>query len=194
MTEGGDAVAVAQRLRAAGSVFAEEEAEAILSSAATPAQVERWVAQRCAGEPLEHVVGWVEFYQQRISIDPGVFVPRRRTELMVREAVSLASRGLSARGATGTLRERVTVVDLCCGSAAVGVATAGALADEGYLVDLRAADLDPIAVACAHRNVAPLGARAYRGDLFDALPTDLAGLLDVVTANTPYVQIGRAHV
>src|SRR5687768_18010852 len=35
---------------------------------------------RVAGEPLEHLLGWVEFYGLRIEVDPGVFVPRRRTE------------------------------------------------------------------------------------------------------------------
>jgi methylase of polypeptide subunit release factors len=36
--------------------------------------------------PLEHVLGWVEFCGLRIAVDPGVFVPRRRTELLVRQA------------------------------------------------------------------------------------------------------------
>ena len=73
------------------------------------------VDRRVAGFPLEHVLGWVEFCGLRIAVDPGVFVPRRRTEFLVREAASLARWG-------------AVVVDLCCGTGAVGVALAAAVA------------------------------------------------------------------
>ncbi len=47
------------------------------------------VARRVAGEPVETVVGWASFCGLRIVVAPGVFVPRRRTELLVREALSI---------------------------------------------------------------------------------------------------------
>ncbi|MDX6299799.1 MAG: release factor glutamine methyltransferase [Nocardioidaceae bacterium] len=158
-------------LRAAGCVFAEEEADLLLAQAATETDLAAMLSSRVAGEPLEQVLGWAEFCGHRILLDPGVFVPRRRTELMVREAVRLAA------GAPAPV-----VVDLCCGSGAVGAAMARLLP----AVELYATDLDPAAVRCARRNITAPG-RVLEGDLFEALPPALRGRVDVVAANTPYV-------
>lgn len=54
-------------------------------------------------------------------------------------------------------------------------------------MDLTAADVEPAAVACARRNLAGSGAQVLHGDLFTALPGELAGRVDVLLANTPYV-------
>jgi SAM-dependent methyltransferase len=75
------------------------------------------------------------------------------------------------------------VVDLCCGSGAVGAALLAAL---GRL-DLCAVDIDPAAVRCARRNLAGTGARVYHGDLYQPLPADLRGRVDLLVANAPYV-------
>jgi release factor glutamine methyltransferase len=75
------------------------------------------------------------------------------------------------------------VVDLCCGSGALGVALA-AMVDR---VDLYAADVDPVAVACARRNVATVGGQAFEGDLDAPLPQALRGRVDLLVANVPYV-------
>jgi len=149
------------RLRAAGCVFAEEEA-ALLTDAATGAALEALVQRRIAGEPLEVVVGWALFGGLRIAIDPGVFVPRHRTEFLVQVAAALTRPGAN-------------VLDLCCGSGALGAALLSTVP-----VELYAADIDPAAVECARRNVP----RVFEGDLFDPLP---AVLFDVILCNTPYV-------
>ena len=77
------------RLRAAGCVFAEDEARLLMSAAGTPAELDAMVSRRAAGEPLEQVIGWAEFCGLRITVAPGVFVPRRRTEFLVRQATVL---------------------------------------------------------------------------------------------------------
>src|SRR3954471_4519436 len=163
-------VDVVRRLRAAGCVFAEDEARLLLAEGRTPEDLERLVARRVAGEPLEHVLGWAEFAGLRIAVATGVFVPRRRTEALVEEAARLAAPG-------------AVVVDLCCGSGALGVALACAL--DG--VELHAADVDPAAVACARVNVGRVHGRAYAGDLYAALPPTLRGRVDLLLANVPYV-------
>ncbi|MFE1287405.1 putative protein N(5)-glutamine methyltransferase [Streptomyces sp. NPDC058751] len=165
---------VVAALRSAGCVFAEDEAELIRSTARTPDEAAAMVDRRVAGLPLEHVLGWAEFHGLRISLDPGVFVPRRRTEFLVEQAVALA------HGAS-------LVVDLCCGSGAVGAALAASLGGP----ELHAADIDPAAVRCARRNVAPFAGRVHEGDLFAALPTTLRGRVDVLAANVPYVPTGE---
>ncbi|MGA6224384.1 putative protein N(5)-glutamine methyltransferase [Streptomyces umbrinus] len=164
---------VVTALRSAGCVFAEDEARLILSTARTPAELTVMVDRRVAGLPLEHVLGWAEFRGLRIAVEPGVFVPRRRTEFLVEQAVALAP-------------ETPVVVDLCCGSGAVGAALAAALPG----VELHAADVDPAAVRCARRNVGA-GARVHEGDLFDALPLALRGRIGILAANVPYVPSGE---
>ena len=168
---------VVTRLRAAGCVFAEDEAALILAQSDDPAERERLVDARAGGVPLEHVLGWADFAGQRVIVEPGVFVPRRRTELMVAQAVTL-----------GDALDRVplVVLDLCCGSGAVAAVVAHRLEVAGRTVELVAADLDPAAVRCARRNL-PATARVVRSDLFSDLPADLRGRVDVLCANVPYV-------
>lgn len=169
--------ATAARLRAAGCVFAEDEARLILRGAATEPERDAMVARRAAGEPLEHVVGWAGFAGLRVAVGPGVFVPRRRTEFLARRTAALAEAPAGAH-------PRV-VVDLCCGSGAVGAAVAAAVPG----IELHAADVDPRAVGYARRNLGAAGT-AYTGDLFDALPAGLRGRVDVLVANVPYVPTG----
>ncbi|MFJ7999622.1 putative protein N(5)-glutamine methyltransferase [Streptomyces sp. NPDC096310] len=160
---------VVARLRAAGCVFAEDEARLLVATARTPDDLAAMVGRRVAGLPLEHVLGWAEFHGLRVAVDPGVFVPRRRTEFLVDRAAALAPPG-------------AVVVDLCCGSGALGAALAAEL--DG--AELYAADIDPAAVRCARRNV-PAGARVYEGDLYAPLPAALRGRVDILLANVPYV-------
>jgi release factor glutamine methyltransferase len=184
-------------------VFAEDEAAIIAQSAASPHDLEAMVAARVSGLPLEQVVGWAEFRGLRVIVDPGVFAPRRRSEFLV--DIALATHDHEnheeapgnepdiARISPGTGK---VVVDLCCGTGALGLAVAAALheaagAGEPGGGQLHAADLDPAAVACARRNVEPAGGRVYQGDLFAPLPASLRGRADVLICNAPYVPTGE---
>jgi release factor glutamine methyltransferase len=170
---------VTRRLRAAGCVFAEDEARVLLGEAPDDEVLESMVADRVAGRPLEQVVGWAAFAGLRIVVEPGVFVPRRRTELVLRQA----SAALGAGGETGRPAvPRIPVLEVCCGAAAV----ATALAAEHPGLELWATDLDPAAVSCARLNLADRGT-VVEGDLFGGLPASLRGRLRVVAANAPYV-------
>jgi release factor glutamine methyltransferase len=163
---------VVDLLRAAGCVFAEDEARLLIDAATDPHELESMVARRVGGEPLEQVLGWAEFCGLRVAVEPGVFVPRRRTEVLVREALILAGQ-----------RRRLVVVDLCCGTGAIGLAVARGLA----AAELHAADVDPVAVRCARRNVEPIGGTVHEGDLYAALPPRLQGRIDLLLVNAPYV-------
>lgn len=156
---------VVAALRAAGCVFAEQEADLLL---AEPTRLPGRLARRLSGEPLEQVLGWAAFDDLRITVAPGVFVPRRRSELMV----ALAADGL---------RSGDVVVDLCCGTGALGAAVRHRVPG----IELHAADADPAAVDCAPDNLP--GARVWCGDLWDALPARLRGRISVLLANAPYV-------
>jgi release factor glutamine methyltransferase len=169
--------AVVSRLRAAGCVYAEDEARLLLSAAATAADLAAMADRRVAGLPLEQVVGWAEFCGLRIAVDPGVFVPRRSTEFLAGQAIA-------------RIRPGAVVVDLCCGSGAVGAALAAAVDD----LELHAVDIDPAAVACARRNLVARGGRVYEGDLYAPLPAWLHGRVDVLVANAPYVPTGEVRL
>ncbi len=161
---------IVSKLRGAGCVFAEDEARLLISSAQTPTDLAILVDRRTTGIPLEHILGWVEFCGLRIEVDKGVFVPRHRTEFLVQQAATLAQPG-------------AVVVDLCCGSGAVGAALVAML----ERIELYSVDIDPIAVRCASRNINSVGGQVYEGDLYDPLPTLLHGRVHVIVANAPYV-------
>lgn len=168
MTSPAPPAGLVERLRAAGCVFAEEEAALLAEAAEDGAALERMAAARVEGVPLEQVVGWADFCGTRVAVAPTVFVPRRRTGLLVRAALA-------------EVRPGDLVVDLGCGTGAIAAAL---LAAEPGL-DVWAIDVDPAAVTCARRNLPP--ERVVQGDLYTPLPAALRGRVDLVVANAPYV-------
>lgn len=191
-------------LRAAGCVYAEDEAAILAESAGSAAELKRMLSQRVQGMPLEHIVGWAEFDGFRVGVAPGVFVPRQRSVFLVEQAMAaLAERAV--RGGPPPV-----IVDVCCGSGALGVAVARRLqartpqlarpplpagplqpaGSSGPACELHASDVDPAAVDCAAANVAVVHGHTYCGNLFDPLPKILQGAVDVIVANAPYVPAG----
>jgi release factor glutamine methyltransferase len=147
----------------------------LLEAAAAGGDLHQLLERRASGEPLEWVLGWAEFAGVRLSIEAGVFVPRRRTELLAELAIAMLAPG-------------DVVLDLCCGSGAVAVAIGRAAPG----VHVLAADIDATSVHCARRNLDPSRAVVYQGDLFAALPARWHGRLRGITANAPYVP--SAHI
>ncbi len=134
------------------------------------------VEQRAARVPLQHLTGVTGFRRLDLAVGPGVFVPRPETESLVEWAL--------ARLAPGAL-----VVDLCAGSGAVALA----IADEAPGVSVHAVEREEHALAWAARNVERTGlpVTLHRGDVADpSLLVALAGTVDVVTANPPYIPDG----
>lgn len=163
------------RLRTAGCVFAEDEAAVLRRAARDAATLDVLVRRRAAGEPMEHLVGEVEFGGLRLSVGPGVYVPRQRTLLLA---------ALAARAA----RHAPVVLETCAGVAPVVAFVARAVPG----AELHAADIHPASLAHAARNL-PAGAGIHCGDLLDAAPRRLIGRVGVLVAVPPYVPRGRAH-
>ena len=166
-------------LRAAGCVFAEDEAALLTAEAEDASQLAAMVARRAQGEPLELVLGWAEFLGLRVAVEPGVFVPRRRTAYL-------------AELAAGFLAPGDIVVDLCCGAGAIGASLLDTMRRRGDGdIELHAADVSAAAVRCARKNLAAAidegVAFVYQGDLDAPLPPSIAGKVSVLTANVPYV-------
>jgi release factor glutamine methyltransferase len=179
-----------RELAAAGCVSARAEADWLLEEATEGsgepqggAPVDRveqslraMVARRVAGEPLQYVIGWAPFGPLRLAVGPGVFVPRPETE------------GLADRAAT-RLRSRPeprVAVDVCTGSGAIACFLAAEVPGARVL----ATELDPGALAWARGNADRYGVELLAGDLDEPLPAALAGRVDVLCANMPYVPSG----
>lgn len=140
------------------------------------------VARRASREPLQHIVGWTGFRHLRLSVRPGVFVPRPETEQVVEVAIAelLAT------------PERAVAVDLCCGAGGIAVS----LATE-TTARVVAVDAAPAAVQLTADNATACRARlrVQLGDVRDPLLLrELAGEVDVVVANPPYIPPGAVPV
>ncbi len=161
-------------LAAAGCVAADEEADALLAAAGGDGdRLADLLARRCTGEPLAWLVGSVRFCGEEVAVHPGVYVPRWQTETMVVEAVKrLPGRGMA--------------VDLCTGAGAIAVV----LGRRRPTARVLATDVDRRAVACARIN----GVDVYESDLGAALPAEVRGIVDVVTAVVPYVPTEALHL
>jgi release factor glutamine methyltransferase len=165
---------VADLLRGAGCVFADDEARLLIAHAHGATELSELVERRCAGVPVEHLLGWAEFRGLRLSVADGVFVPRPRTEFLVDCVVAGLPPG-------------ACLLDLCCGC---GTVAAAVLADRSD-VTAHAVDIDRCALSCARRNLDPRRGTVHLGDLYAALPEVLRGTLDMVVANAPYVPSGE---
>ena len=180
----------AARLRDAGVASPERDADLLLAhvlgvglgrlplvddlSGQEQEQYAALLARRAAREPLQHLTGTAAFRHVELAVGPGVFVPRPETELLAGWAIesSLA------------LGRAAVVVDLCTGSGAI----ARAIADEVPDADVHAVELDEGALAWAERNLAGTGVDLRHGDLATAFD-DLAGTVDVVVCNPPYIPL-----
>ena len=143
------------------------------------------VTRRAEGVPLQLLTGETGFHDVVLAVEHGVFVPRPETELLVEEALlAIAARRGAARDAV------VRVVDVGTGSGAIAIAVAHAM--RGHRAEVFAGDVDPHAVRLARANAVRCGVdvEVRRSDLCAAF-AELAGTVDVVVSNPPYVGPGE---
>jgi len=137
------------------------------------------VRRRAAGEPLQYVTGEMPFRNIVVHVRPGVFIPRPETEVLV-------DVGLEA--IEGVIDP--VVVDLCTGSGCV----ACAIGLEVPAARVFATEISPVAVETARANVERLGlagrVHVAQADLFEGVPPEMQGAIDLVMANPPYVPSG----
>jgi release factor glutamine methyltransferase len=138
-----------------------------------------YVERRAAREPLQHITGRAYFRHLTLEVGPGVFVPRPETEVVAGVAID-AARFVHER--TG---RAPVVVDLGTGSGAIALA----VADEVPAASVLAVEGDPAAHSWAARNCAGTSVQLRIGDMAEAFP-ELAGAVDVVVSNPPYIPLG----
>ncbi len=133
------------------------------------------IRRRAGREPLQYILGSQPFYGREMLVGEGVLIPRADTESVCEQALALIPED-----------ESVRVLDLCCGSGALGIA----LALERPRARVWASDISEKALTWAEKNVrrnrAPV--TLLRGDLWEAA----AGMtFDVVVSNPPYIPEGE---
>lgn len=187
----------------ADKVGSEREARWIVEHGG-PEQADALADRRAAGEPLQYVLGRWPFRSIELAVDRRVLIPRPETEWVVGVALGQLERSVHPNAAGGPAapadrQERSPTrvcVDLGTGSGAIALS----LALEGGRfcpgLELWATDASPDALAVAADNLRGLArldtAAAERvhlveGSWFDALPGRLAGRVDLVVSNPPYV-------
>jgi release factor glutamine methyltransferase len=156
---------------AAGCVAADEEADELVAAAPDADALEVLIRRREQGEPLAWITGSLQFCEQTLHIEPGVYVPRYQSEELARRAAAL----LTDTGGRAA--------DLCTGAGAI----AAHLMAEAPAATVIGVDIDGRAVACARRN----GVHAVLGNLDQPLRSQA---FDVVTAVAPYVPTGELRL
>ena len=137
----------------------------------------RALCRRCTGTPMQHLTREQGFRRLVLEVRPGVFIPRPETEVVVEVALAR------------TTRPDPLVVDLGTGTGAIALA----IADERPDAQVFATDRSADAIALAEANAERLGLSIHvvQGDLFDGVPRQLRGAVDLVVSNPPYVPSDR---
>ena len=138
------------------------------------------IDRRSRREPLQYIIGRQEFWGLEFTVTRDVLIPRPETELVVETALKIVKRA-----------SRATIVDLCTGSGCIAVSLAKELGDTRIF----AVDTSSQALAVARENAQRHGVsdriRFLEGDLYAPLEElAIRGLVDVITANPPYIRSG----
>ena len=147
------------------------------------AKARRYLKRRLKGEPVQYIVGHIEFFGLAITVGRGVLIPRPETEMLVEEAIKTADRwrknwSLAAR------RSPLSVLDLCTGSGCIALALAKEFPD----AEVIGTDLSQDALAFAEKNAklnAIRNAQFLHGPLFDPVK---GKRFDLIVANPPYIK------
>lgn len=140
------------------------------------------LAEHAKGVPVQHLIGYEEFFGRRFHVNSDVLIPRPETEELVVAILDLKARLFK--------KEEVTVVDVGCGSGAISVT----LALEDVSMNVSAVDLSRDALVVAQKNAKELGAKIsfYEGDLLQPI-LESREKVDIFVSNPPYIPLTDAN-
>jgi len=148
-------------------------------------EVRRLMRRRAKGEPLQYIVGHVDFLGLTIRVGKGVLIPRPETELLVEEAIKqVRGQGSGVRIRGGGTPPVLKILDLCTGSGCIALAVAKALPD----ADVYGTDVSRAALRFAKKNAEVNeieNVTFLKGSLFAPIRGD--ALFDLIVSNPPYI-------
>ncbi len=154
-------------------------------------RIDSFAARRAQGEPLQYIIGHVDFYGLKINVGRGVLIPRPETELLVEEAIKLLKETpphppLSKGGQRG-----VKILDLCTGSGCIAIALAKRL-PEAHVYGI---DKSDTAIQYAIQNATKNNIKNVhfiKGDLFEPVTAHCSlftvHCFDCIVSNPPYIK------
>lgn len=150
------------------------------------------IEKRASRTPLQHITGEQEFMGLDFWVSDKVLIPRQDTETMVEDALELIEKG-SLRGsayAEGRHRGSIDVLDLCCGSGAIGIS----IAAKCERAKVSCSDLSSEALEIARKNAERnkcRGIKFIESDMFESKAFHGAfgnKTFDLIISNPPYIE------
>ena len=123
------------------------------------------------GEPVQYIVGEVDFYGYLLKVNNNVLIPRFETEELVRNTIDMANK---------YFKKKINILDIGTGSGAIAIALKKNLDSNVYATDISKEALD-VAINNARDNDVDI----------NFINTSLLGGInrkfDVVVSNPPYI-------
>ena len=147
------------------------------------------IARRASRVPLQHITGEQDFMGLTFQVSDKVLIPRQDTETLVEDALDIIGKNM-LRGETLHCKKRKhwSVLDLCCGSGAIGIS----IDRMAQGCKVTCADISADALAVAEKNAADLGAKSVKmikSDMFEAFNGKLGKKkFDMIISNPPYIR------
>ncbi len=146
------------------------------------------IERRAAGEPLQYITGTQEFMGFPFNVTPAVLIPRQDTETMVEDAIELIEKG-TLRGEEYIKPQAIKeVLDLCCGSGAIGISIAKSCGKTKVICS----DVSEEALKVAEQNAALNGCKSVKiqkSNMFEAFNSRLGRKkFDLIISNPPYIE------
>ena len=142
---------------------------------------------RAGGMPVQYITGEQEFMGIRFTVNENVLIPRQDTETLVEEAINAIK--ATALGGRKAPRGGWQILDLCCGSGAIGVSICKLVRD----AKVTASDISGKALSVAKENAHNAGVaklmKLIEGDLFNPLQKGIGKTkFHMILSNPPYVR------
>lgn len=188
-------------LRSKGIPYPEKEAEALVADVLDmdgltlivenplldderSEELDNCIERRLKGEPLQYIIGFVNFYGLRIRVGKGVLIPRPETELLVEEVLRTGIGNRKSASDSAGAPGKVRILDLCTGSGCIALAIAAHMTHAGVY----AVDISDIALEYAGENAGINGignVTFLKGHLFEPV-RDLK--FHIIVSNPPYIK------
>lgn len=137
------------------------------------------IERRSVGEPVQHILGYTEFYGHRILVSKDALIPRPETEGLVELSLAFLS-----------TRENPVILDVGTGTGCIAIALAITLAKAGSMCVITGVDVSEEALELASRNGGLLGVDVdwIPGDMYEleTIPGESASV-DLIVSNPPYI-------